>query len=432
MTALLISYLLLTYVVVPGILYRRIFGWWVPLRRFQWSRTEEITSSVLTTLFPFLVALLIVRHTHWFGEYPLSFSDSVALKWTDYKDVFSASYSEKYFTENRQQLLLAVERVGRRQVHFVIWYYLAVFIEALIIGSFTCYYGNIRAWKPFGWNLKNAKRFYEKFFLPSISEWHAMFTPFTFATYPKRIVQVDVLTSDGMLYQGEVDDFHVNSEGRLMGILMKNARRYLRAEFLEDRKANKDRPRESYWRAIPGESFYLIADKISNLNLSYLPQEPLAELAQGSLKKLKITASVKIQPAEVISQNVDELKPADAALKGPGGAPSGHPQPIKLPRDLNRNFRICGHCVRNNQPSPMLRMGFSGPIISRTDGRTFHIYLQFGPNPQPSLEGGTAPGRFLVHFDTRWIQRKSGTNRSWFGLTRPIPLQNLSCWKLRM
>ena len=49
-TALFLSFLVLAYAVVPRILFRRIFNFFVPLRRFLWSRTEEITASLVTTL----------------------------------------------------------------------------------------------------------------------------------------------------------------------------------------------------------------------------------------------------------------------------------------------------------------------------------------------------------------------------------------------
>jgi hypothetical protein len=394
-TALFLSFLLLVYVVVPGILFRRIFNFFVPLRRFQWSRTEEITASVATTLVPLVLTLLAINYFHWFAHHPFGFEDSAVQKWSDYKDVLSASYSEKFFTENRQALLQAAERVGRRQFHFLAWFYLATICEGLVCGFSAINYGNSRV-------TRQLSRVIEKLIIPGISEWHAMFTPFTFPRSPKRIVQVDALAMDGNLYQGEVGDFHVDSDGRLTGFLMKKARRFLRSEYTNDRKAKNAGPKEKYWRTIPGESLYLLADKVSNLNFSYLPVGALDELAEGNLKKLKINASVAIQPANVTVEKFDEPKLVDET---PQENKSGveNLEADKLEAEMResaslRNFRICTHCVLNRRPAFLPRVTSQTPLVSRSDGRTYHIFLQFGPHPQPSAKGASIPGIYLAHF----------------------------------
>ena len=221
MTALFLSFVFLAYVVIPGTLFRRLFNLFVPLRRFQWSRAEELTTSVVTTVPPLIFAYLLVHFFYWFGHHPLDLLDSTAQKWTDYKDVLSASYSEKFFSENRQAILQALERIGRRQLHFIWWFYLGTAAEAVLAGILTRYYGGLRKFRLLG-------RLIEKFVLPGLSEWHVMFTAFTFPRSPERVVQVDALTTEGTLYQGEVGDFHVDANGSLTGFLLKKARRFLR------------------------------------------------------------------------------------------------------------------------------------------------------------------------------------------------------------
>src|ERR1700722_6089192 len=108
MTALLFSVLLLAYIIIPGIIFRRIFHIFVPLRRIQWSRTDELASFVITLILPVTVSFLLVRFTNFFSQYPFGFLDCTLLKWNDYKHVLSASYSEKYFDENREMLLMAL------------------------------------------------------------------------------------------------------------------------------------------------------------------------------------------------------------------------------------------------------------------------------------------------------------------------------------
>ena len=371
MTALFLSFVFLAYVVIPGTLFRRLFNLFVPLRRFQWTRTEELTTSVVTTVPPLIVAYLLVHFCYWFGHHPFDLLDSVALKWNDYKDVLSASYSEKFFTENRQAILQALERIGRKQFHFIAWFYLGTALEAVAAGLLTRYYGNLRKWRLLG-------RGIEKFVLPGLSEWHVMFTPFTFSRTPARVVQVDALMTDGTLYQGEVGDFHIDANGCLTGFLLKKARRFLRAEYKDDRNAGKTVDKEKYWRTIPGDSLYLLADKISNLNLSYLATKPLKELAEDTLKKLKIDASVAIQPPQT----------------RPARMEAG---PVEPPEPVTRNFHICPHCLANGRLGYVPRVSLETPPVSRTDGRKYHLFLQFGPSPHTST-AGVVSGVYLVQF----------------------------------
>jgi hypothetical protein len=368
MTALFLSFFLLAYVVIPGILFRRIFNLFVPLRRFQWTRTEELTVSVVVTIPPLILAYVLVHFFYWFGHHPLTFPDSVVLKWSDYKDVLSASYSEKFFDDNRQAILQAVERIVRRQLHFIAWFYLVTAIEAVVLGYPTRHYGWLRQLKR-----KWISRWLEKFILPGLSEWHVMFTPFTFPRNPERIVQVDALTTDGTLYQGEVGDFFVDANGALTGFLLKKARRFLRDDYKKDRTEGKSEPPGKYWRAIPGDSLYLLADKISNLNLSYLAAKPLNELAEDTLKKYKIDANVAIQPVQTKRASTETWT-------------------IEPPELVTKNFQICPHCLFSGRPGYMPRLTLETPAISRTDGRTYHLYLQYGPTPQPSTGGGRCIG----------------------------------------
>ena len=130
-----------------------------------------------------------------------------------------------------------------------------------------------------------------------VFEWHAMFTPFTFPHSPKRWTQVDALSSDGTLYQGTAGLFHVGGDGKLGGFFIKGAKRFMRTEYAEAKKLDSSVSKEKYWRIIPGETFYLPADKVTNLNFTYVPNQALDTLAEDNLKKMNINATVVIQPA---------------------------------------------------------------------------------------------------------------------------------------
>jgi hypothetical protein len=95
------------------------------------------------------------------------------------------------------------------------WHYAATGLWALLCALSTYHYGNLRNYKWFA--PKSVVFVLEKFAVPVISEWHAMFTPFTFAHSPERWVQVDALSTDGIIYQGEAGLFHVGGEGQLSG-----------------------------------------------------------------------------------------------------------------------------------------------------------------------------------------------------------------------
>src|SRR5215469_12045538 len=170
MTALIFSFLFLSYLIVPGILFRRVFAFFIPLRRIQWSRTDELTAFVMTLLLPAAGAFLLVNNTHFFSQHPFGFPDSAALKARDYTDILAASYSEKFFDENRQAIIASVARASRRQIHFLVWYYLATGIWSLICVYAAHHYGNLRNAK--GSFAKGVVFVLEKFALPVISEWH--------------------------------------------------------------------------------------------------------------------------------------------------------------------------------------------------------------------------------------------------------------------
>jgi len=52
---------------------RRLVALFVPLRKPQWNRTEEITSAVVGTVVPFAIALFLVEYVQWFGQHPFQF-----------------------------------------------------------------------------------------------------------------------------------------------------------------------------------------------------------------------------------------------------------------------------------------------------------------------------------------------------------------------
>jgi hypothetical protein len=49
-----------------------------------------------------------------------------------------------------------------------------------------------------------------------------------------------------------------------------------------------------------------------------------------------------------------------------------------------RNFNVCPHCEWNNEEALLLRLAEGIPMISRSDGRNFHLLLADRPLPYPA------------------------------------------------
>src|SRR5215469_16300330 len=130
MLALLASVALIAYVLIPGTLYRTVFGFFIPPRYFQRTRADEIRFAVLASVLPFSFALLITFAIHQ----PRGFSDSLAQRKLDDLTVVEGAYSEQFFHQDPSQFWEAFNRVMRRQARLLAWYYLGLAAEATLLG----------------------------------------------------------------------------------------------------------------------------------------------------------------------------------------------------------------------------------------------------------------------------------------------------------
>src|SRR5271156_5148514 len=68
MIALVTTSFLVFYILVPGVLFRFLTSWFVPLKLFERTRTQEATFAVTVALLPFAAALFgvwnlpVMRH----------------------------------------------------------------------------------------------------------------------------------------------------------------------------------------------------------------------------------------------------------------------------------------------------------------------------------------------------------------------------------
>ena len=60
---------------------------------------------------------------------------------------------------------------------------------------------------------------------------------------------------------------------------------------------------------------------------------------------------------------------------------------------MDKDFETCPHCVAANKAGNIVRMETRTPLISRSDGDTYHLYLFSGPDPWHAKSGGIAAGR---------------------------------------
>jgi len=67
-------------------------------------------------------------------------------------------------------------------------------------------------------------------------------------------------------------------------------------------------------------------------------------------------------------------------------------------RVAHRNFNLCPHCIRHGEPGLLSRLCESMPMISRSDGKTFHVLLADRPLAYPQERQSDAPSCVSVCF----------------------------------
>ncbi len=256
MIAIVASFLLVAYLLGPGAIYRVIFAVFIPSKRFQRSRTEEVVFSVFATILPFALAWLLLCHTP-VGRYPTIHS-SVG-KYAAYRSILSSLISGA----SSPDLSAAYLRALKEQLRFVAVLWSLCIAEAVFANSVVRRYGDL----PEGSLLA---RMCEKLFLIHVSEWQFLFTTnFLPKADRNKVVEVDVLTSNDMLYRGRVADWFTDPDGKLLGLFLSEAARYRRDELKQDREKGVVRPVESYWKPIPGSNLYIQSSSILNYNVRY-------------------------------------------------------------------------------------------------------------------------------------------------------------------
>jgi hypothetical protein len=292
MVTLVFSYFVVAYLLVPSSLFRWFASLFITLKNFQRTKTQEMTFAVGAALFPLILSLLVA----WSGwvPHPIAVSGTFADRRNDYETVYSGIVDEK--NSSSRAFWSAVTRVSRRQVDFLFFfYYPLVLIEAGLFALLVYKYGE---WKG-NWFYRYIAR---KIILRHLSEWTMLLTPFNFPPKPAREVWLDVLTVDDVLYRGLLGQFFLDVNGVLTGLALApfpdltseelsasdlerehspkrfDRERYKRAEEVHSYSTDA----HNYWRDIPSGAFYLPAEKILNLNVTYVEKQQSDTLAEAT------------------------------------------------------------------------------------------------------------------------------------------------------
>ncbi|WP_263350673.1 hypothetical protein [Acidicapsa acidisoli] len=326
MIALVTTFFLVFYILIPGALFRFATSFSsVKLKSFQRTRTQEATFAVAVAVFPFALALAGVWYLPVMRHHPFPIHEGTsAERRQDYRHV-----GEMLLTNDLARLAgcnpsapclatqtywSSLDLVLRRQARFLSWFFLVTFAEGLAFGLFASKYGD---WHSTAKNRHNPfARFYSwftrKFVLPNISEWHVLLTGFN---WPKGVLVVaDVLQSDGHLYRGRVEDYFVDPDGKFTGILLRNVDRFdlYAYRHAQESAANPQTlASENYWKTIPSENFYIAQTAISNLNIRFAPggDDKLEDVTRDVLSREAIEGRITIEEPESPTNGAPQSHP---------------------------------------------------------------------------------------------------------------------------
>ncbi|WP_158942080.1 hypothetical protein [Granulicella sp. S190] len=270
MSALVAGFLLIGYLLAPGVIYRLFFSAYIPARRYQRTRTEEVVFSLLVTILPFLFSWILLIHTP-LGQLP-AFGIGPS-KAEAYRAVFRSLLPGPDVTGSnpfavRAHLSEAYLRAFLEQGRFISLLWLFCGAEGWLSGFIVSKYGDYRVDQRMH---RLLKRFCDDFLLTYVSEWELLFTTRSLPRSQRDFdVEIDALAAD-ILYRGKLVDWFLDQDGKLEGIFLERAARYQQKELERDREHGTQKPRDSYWRTIPGAKLYLVASTIANYNIRYVP-----------------------------------------------------------------------------------------------------------------------------------------------------------------
>jgi len=305
--ALVFSVLLTVYLIVPEAIFRFIFGWFLPTKEFVLTRTDTAYRAIVISILPFVLAMAVCWYAPGPQNWPFRVSPNTAQgRRDDYKTVAAGFYSDAEFAKSPPAFWGAFTRSLRRQGRLVSWYFPLVALEALLSGWLASRYADFRRNGLYTWLA-------DKFLFHYISKWHPLLTPYL---SPDTEVQADILCTNDTLYQGYVSQYFLK-DGQLSGIILRTPKRFDRQRYLKAKEAGNKPDKGDYWIPIPSQNLIFLADKIFNMNISFVPvsgkiedsatvEKFLAEELSPLGKNLgKLTVSVRKGPPGGRTEKVD-------------------------------------------------------------------------------------------------------------------------------
>jgi len=263
MVALVATLLLAAYVLGPDLVARWVLGFVVPRQNLALTKSEEITRGVLWSILPFWLAWSL-RHIG-----PLPLPPNLRL---DLQVFFSGLYSESSFHDNSNAFFIAAGAFLRFNASILVRLYTVVVVSSLLLNFLIRKYRTIRDWMG-SHRLSFMRPVLALIVLPRFSRWHVFLSPILLPS-KKMNIEVDILTKNGVLYQGAVREetnIMVSSDGNLQCLTLASPRRFRREQFLEQRRQFPDTKVEDYWKAIPGNMFVVVGSDITTLNVRHMP-----------------------------------------------------------------------------------------------------------------------------------------------------------------
>jgi hypothetical protein len=268
MLTLLLTVLATAYFVVPALLTRYIFDFYFIRKASTGSKSEEILRAAFWASVPLALAWC-TRHI---GYWKVPQGSIVSAQ-----KVFAALYSEKLFDSDPQGFYGAFRDLIHFNFLLLLRTYSIVILFATAFGWIAVRLGTVRAglrsWPRLASLLHWA-------FMPRISEWHVALSPILLNERKELIVRIDVMMKNGILYRGNVFEKRLTAEGDLATLILKDAQRMMRDDFIRDRTSyeknktahpNIAKPNtEDYWRKIPGELFLLNGSEIASVNVRHV------------------------------------------------------------------------------------------------------------------------------------------------------------------
>jgi len=298
MLALLASYFVIFYFLVPSRIFR-FSAFFLKLKRFQRTQTEEITFAFLFAILPFAFAALTSFSLEALFGYGFA-------SWRHYQDILEAAYSEELFRNHLPRFWSSLSIVVVAQILFLMAFYIFCFVEVFI------FIGLVKKWGDWREQHPRYKWFADKL-LRNISEWDMLLTPFNFPRRENRIVVSDVLTVEDHLYQGIVKEYYLSTDGELTGIFLKSPYRFNHGDYKAKKEVDPSVKKKGFWIRIPGENLYLPKDKILNLNVWYPPEGAVTLPGSATAETEGVAATMQLTSEgykyKVVLVDKSEAKP---------------------------------------------------------------------------------------------------------------------------